>query len=120
MLLLRLNVHLQQLFNIQKIELHLVNQLLELQNTRFKLAELATKISVGRTYADRCVQLHCEKKLDGAGASAAKYFLSELQCEVADECVQLHGGYGYIWEYQVARSWQMHVYNEFMQVQMKL
>ena len=77
----------------------------ELQNTRFKLAELATKVSVGRTYADRCVELHCEKKLDGAGASAAKYFLSELQCEVADECVQLHGGYGYIWEYQVARSW---------------
>jgi alkylation response protein AidB-like acyl-CoA dehydrogenase len=77
----------------------------ELQNTRFKLAELATKISVGRTYADRCVELHCDKKLDGAGASAAKYYLSELQCEVADECVQLHGGYGYIWEYQVARSW---------------
>lgn len=77
----------------------------EFQNTRFTLAELATKVSVGRTYADRCVELHCEKKLDGAGASAAKYFLSELQFEVADECVQLHGGYGYIWEYQVARSW---------------
>ncbi len=77
----------------------------ELQNTRFKLAEMATKVSVGRAYADRCVELHCEKKLDSAMASAAKLYLSEIQCEVADECVQLHGGYGFIWEYQAARAW---------------
>ena len=77
----------------------------DLQNTRFKLAEMATKVSVGRAYADRCVELHTEKKLDSAMASAAKLYLSEIQCEVADECVQLHGGYGYIWEYQAARAW---------------
>jgi acyl-CoA dehydrogenase len=77
----------------------------ELQNTRFKLAEMAAKVAAGRAFADRCVELHNDKKLDGAGASAAKLFLSELQCEVADECLQLHGGYGYIWEYRAARAW---------------
>jgi alkylation response protein AidB-like acyl-CoA dehydrogenase len=54
-------------------------------------------------FIDRCVELHCEKKLDGATASMAKLEATELQCKVADECVQLHGGYGYIWEYDVAR-----------------
>jgi alkylation response protein AidB-like acyl-CoA dehydrogenase len=77
----------------------------QLQNTRFKLAEMATETSVGRVYADRCLELHLEKKLDQAGASACKYYLTDLQCKVADECVQQHGGYGYMWEYQVARSW---------------
>jgi len=77
----------------------------EFQNTRFKLAELATEITIGRTFADRCVELHSEKKLDSATASMAKYWLTDLQSKVADECLQLHGGYGYIWEYQVARAW---------------
>ncbi len=77
----------------------------EFQNTRFKLAELASEISAQRAYLDRCVELHNEKRLDGAMASAAKYLTTELQCKVADECLQLHGGYGYIWEYDVARSW---------------
>lgn len=77
----------------------------ELQNTRFKLAEMETELTLARVYADRCVALHNEKKLDQAAASACKYFLTDLQCKVADECVQLFGGYGYIWEYQVARSW---------------
>ncbi|MCW5906865.1 MAG: acyl-CoA dehydrogenase family protein [Chitinophagales bacterium] len=77
----------------------------ELQNTRFKLAEMATEITIGRTFADRCVELHTEKKLDQATASMAKYWLTDLQTKVADECLQLHGGYGYIWEYQVARAW---------------
>jgi acyl-CoA dehydrogenase len=77
----------------------------ELQNTRFKLAEVATEINVGRAFADRCVELHDKKQLSGADASAAKYWLSDLQGKVADECLQLHGGYGYIWEYPVARAW---------------
>jgi acyl-CoA dehydrogenase len=75
------------------------------QNTRFKLAELHTEISIGRVFLDKCVDLHCEGKLDQATASMAKYWLTDLQFKVADECMQLHGGYGYIWEYQVARSW---------------
>ena len=77
----------------------------QLQNTRFKLAEIATEISVGRIFADKCLELHCEKKLDQATASASKYWLTEMQCKVADECVQLHGGYGYMWEYLAARAW---------------
>ncbi len=80
-------------------------QVAEFQNTRFKLAEVATEITIGRSFADRCVELHCEKKLDQATASMAKYWLTDLQSKVADECLQLHGGYGYIWEYQVARAW---------------
>lgn len=77
----------------------------EFQNTRFKLAEIATEVTIGRTFADRCVELHSEKKLDSATASMAKYWLTDLQSKIADECLQLHGGYGYIWEYQVARAW---------------
>ena len=77
----------------------------EFQNTRFKLAELATEVSIMRIFIDKCVELHNDKKLDGAAASMAKYATTELQCKVADEAVQLHGGYGYIWEYDVARAY---------------
>lgn len=80
-------------------------QIAEFQNTRYKLAEMATQITIGRTFIDKCVELHNEKKLDQATASMAKYWLTDLQSSVADECLQLHGGYGYIWEYQVARAW---------------
>jgi len=77
----------------------------DFQNTKFKIAEMASEIEMGRVFADRCTELHNEKKLDATTASMAKYLLSDLQCKVADECVQLHGGYGYIWEYDVARAW---------------
>lgn len=76
----------------------------EFQNTKYKLAELATEITMGRVFMDRCVELHCEGKCDSATASMAKYNLTDLQCKVADECVQLHGGYGYMWEYLVGRG----------------
>ncbi|SDD46066.1 acyl-CoA dehydrogenase [Algoriphagus faecimaris] len=77
----------------------------EFQNTRFKLAEMTAALEQGRIYCDQLVMLHNEKKLDPAMASAAKYNMTELQCKVADECVQLHGGYGYMWEYGVARAY---------------
>jgi alkylation response protein AidB-like acyl-CoA dehydrogenase len=80
-------------------------QVAEFQNTRFKLAECATEVTIGRAFTDRCVELHSDKKLDQATASMCKYWLTDLQQKVADECLQLYGGYGYIWEYQVARSW---------------
>jgi acyl-CoA dehydrogenase len=76
----------------------------DFQNTRFKLAEMGAKLEQGRIYADQLVMLHNAKRLDGAMASSAKYLLTELQCWVSDECVQLHGGYGYMWEYSVARA----------------
>ncbi|MDN3204594.1 acyl-CoA dehydrogenase family protein [Algoriphagus sediminis] len=77
----------------------------EFQNTRFKLAEMMAALEQGRIYSDHLVMLHNEGKLDSAMASAAKYNMTELQCKVADECVQLHGGYGYMWEYGVARAY---------------
>jgi alkylation response protein AidB-like acyl-CoA dehydrogenase len=77
----------------------------EFQNTRFKIAEMTAALEQGRIYCDYLVYLHNEGKLDSAMASAAKYNMTELQCKVADECVQLHGGYGYMWEYGVARAW---------------
>ena len=77
----------------------------EFQNTRFKLAEMTAALEQGRIYCDYLVQLHNNGQLDSAMASAAKYNMTELQCKVADECVQLHGGYGYMWEYGVARAY---------------
>ena len=77
----------------------------EFQNTRFKLAEVATEVTIGRAFADRCLELHSDKKLDQATASMAKCWLTDLQGKVADICLQLHGGYGYIWEYDIARAW---------------
>ena len=76
----------------------------DFQNTRFKLAEMGAKLEQGRIYVDQLVMLHNDKKVDGAMASSAKYLMTELQCNVSDECVQLHGGYGYMWEYSVARA----------------
>lgn len=77
----------------------------DFQNTRFKLAEMCAALEQGRIYSDYLVQLHNDGKLDSAMASAAKYNMTELQCKVADECVQLHGGYGYMWDYGVARAY---------------
>ncbi len=75
------------------------------QTTRFKLAELQTEVQVARVFVDRCTDLLMQGKLDTATASMAKYWCSDLQCKVIDECVQLHGGYGYMWEYPIARAW---------------
>ncbi len=75
------------------------------QNTRFKLAELQTEVQIGRVFVDQCIAAILQGKLDTTTASMAKYWCSDLQCKVLDECVQLHGGYGYMWEYPVARAW---------------
>jgi len=75
------------------------------QNTRFKLAEMQTEVQVARVFVDRCIELLLQEQLDTATASMAKYWCSDLQCKVIDECVQLHGGYGYMWEYPIARAW---------------
>jgi acyl-CoA dehydrogenase len=75
------------------------------QNTRFKLAELATEVQVARVFVDKCVQLLIDKQLDTATASMCKYWVTDLECKVMDECVQLHGGYGYMWEFPIARAY---------------
>jgi alkylation response protein AidB-like acyl-CoA dehydrogenase len=75
-----------------------------MQSIRHKIAELTTEVQIARVYMDRCIELHADKKLTNIAASQAKYSMTDLQCRVIDECVQLHGGYGYIWEYHVARA----------------
>jgi acyl-CoA dehydrogenase len=76
----------------------------DFQNTRFKLAELFAQLQAGRAYCDRLIELHLGGKLDAAGASAGKLWHSELLGKVADECLQLFGGYGYMKEYPIARA----------------
>jgi len=75
------------------------------QNTRFRLAEVATEIEIGQTFIDRCVLALNAGELTTAEASMAKWWCTELQGRVVDVCVQLHGGYGYMAEYPVARAY---------------
>lgn len=79
--------------------------LFELQNTRFKLAELKADVTLGRLMVDKCLELHVENNLDISTAAMAKFWCSDMQFRVMDECVQLHGGYGYMWEYPITRAW---------------
>ncbi len=75
------------------------------QNTRYKLAEMQTEVQVASVFVDKCTELLLQDKLDTATASMAKYWCSDLQCKVMDECVQLFGGYGYMWEYPITRAY---------------
>jgi acyl-CoA dehydrogenase len=78
-------------------------QVAEFQNTKFKLAEIATTIKVARSFVDRAVTDYLAGTLDTVAASMVKLWTTEQQCKVIDECLQLHGGYGYMNEYLVAR-----------------
>ncbi|MBE3014369.1 acyl-CoA dehydrogenase family protein [Microbispora sp. NEAU-D428] len=75
------------------------------QNTRFLLAELATEVEIARHYVDKCVRALNAKELTAVDAAKAKWWTTELQNKVVDRCVQLHGGYGYMLEYPVAKAW---------------
>ena len=75
------------------------------QNTRYTLAELQTEVQIAQVFVDKCVELVALDKLDTATASMAKYWCTDLQCKVMDECVQLFGGYGYMWEYPITRAY---------------
>jgi acyl-CoA dehydrogenase len=75
----------------------------EFQNTRFKLAEVTTITRVARTFVDRCIQQLVEGSLDTETAAMAKWWITDMQQQVIDECVQLHGGYGYMNDYLVCR-----------------
>jgi alkylation response protein AidB-like acyl-CoA dehydrogenase len=76
----------------------------DFQNTKFKLAELYTELQIAQVFLDRCLELHLKKELSAEMAAMVKYNLTDLQCKIMDECVQLHGGYGYMWDYKVARG----------------
>jgi len=80
--------------------------ILEFQNTQFKLAELKTEATVGRVFYNNCVDRHINGGLDPVTASMAKYWLSDLQGKVVDQCLQLFGGYGYMNEYPIARMYR--------------
>ena len=75
------------------------------QNTRHTLAELQTQVQVARVFVDKCCELITRDQLDTQTASMAKYWTTDLQCKVMDECVQLFGGYGYMWEYPITRAY---------------
>ncbi|MET3645661.1 acyl-CoA dehydrogenase family protein [Phyllobacterium ifriqiyense] len=79
---------------------------IEFQNTQFKLAELKTEATIGRVFYNHCVERHVNGGLDPVTASMAKYWLTDLQNKVVDECLQLHGGYGYMNEYPIARMFR--------------
>jgi alkylation response protein AidB-like acyl-CoA dehydrogenase len=75
------------------------------QNSRFRLAEMATEIEIAQTFIDRCILALNEGTLTAEEAAKAKWWCSELQKRVVDRCVQLHGGYGYMLEYPIARAY---------------
>lgn len=74
------------------------------QNSRFELAEMATELDIARTYIDDCIMRHVAGELDAVDASKAKWWTTDLQKRVVDRCLQLHGGYGYMMEYPVAKA----------------
>ena len=75
------------------------------QNSRFQLAEMATEIEIAEVFLDRCVEALCAEELTVEEAAMAKWWCTELQKRVVDNCVQLHGGYGYMLEYPIARAY---------------
>lgn len=79
--------------------------LIEMQNTRFVLAEIKTEATIARVFIDRCIQDMVAGSMDTVRASMAKYWISDLQCKVIDQCVQLFGGYGYMLEYPIAQMY---------------
>ncbi|MDQ1919904.1 acyl-CoA dehydrogenase family protein [Massilia pseudoviolaceinigra] len=79
--------------------------LIDMQNTRFVLAEIKTEATIARIFIDRCIDETIKGKMDTVTASMAKYWISDLQCKVIDQCVQLFGGYGYMLEYPIAQMY---------------
>jgi acyl-CoA dehydrogenase len=77
----------------------------DFQNTQFKLAELQTEATVARVFTDKCIDLFMQGKLDPVEAAMAKMFTANLHCKAADECLQLFGGWGYMWEFPIARAY---------------
>lgn len=77
----------------------------DLQNTRFKLADVKTQAVMLRVFTDRCIELHMQGKLDGTDAAMVKMVTSETLGKCLDDCLQMFGGYGYMSEYLIARAW---------------
>ncbi|MYZ46897.1 acyl-CoA dehydrogenase family protein [Propylenella binzhouense] len=78
--------------------------LADFQNTQFKLAEMKAELTMQRVFLDRCIELHLEGRLDSVDAAMSKLVSTEMQGRVMDQCLQLFGGWGYMWEYPIARA----------------
>ncbi|HNN64689.1 MAG TPA: acyl-CoA dehydrogenase family protein [Pseudomonadales bacterium] len=76
----------------------------DFQYNRFKLAEMATEITIGRSFLNHCIELHVNRQLDAVTAAKLKWWSTELQNRVIDQCLQMHGGFGYMWEFPIARQ----------------
>lgn len=81
------------------------SRVIDFQNSRFKLADAKTEATVLRVFLDRCIRDFMDGTLDASASAALKYWATEQQCAIIDTCVQLHGGYGYIVDYPIARMW---------------
>ena len=79
-------------------------KIIDFQNTKFVLAKLKTELNVARAYLDRCIKEHINNNFSAEDGAMAKLWTTDLQFKVLDECLQLHGGYGYMQEYQIARA----------------
>lgn len=77
----------------------------DFQVSRFKLAEMKTEVKIARVFLDHCLELHLAGELDVETAAMAKWWLSDLENRIVDQCLQLHGGYGYMWEFPIARAY---------------
>ena len=80
-------------------------EIFKFQNTKFKLAECATEVAVCKAFVDQCIERHLRSELDVSGAAMAKWWTTDRLSRVADECLQLFGGYGYMAEYPISRAW---------------
>ena len=80
-------------------------RLMDFQNTRFKLAEAKSKLEVTRSFINECICKVIGANLESVDGAMAKWWGSQMQCEVADECLQLFGGYGYMMEYPIAKAY---------------
>jgi acyl-CoA dehydrogenase len=79
---------------------------IDFQNSRFVLAECKSEATIAKVFVDHCIERHLRGELDTATASMAKYWVTDLQCRIIDRCLQLHGGYGYMNEYPIARMYR--------------
>ena len=77
----------------------------DFQNTRFRLADVKTEVTIGRAFVEQCLEKHMNGGLDPTTAAMAKLWTTEMENRVLDICLQLHGGYGYMWEFPIARAW---------------
>ena len=112
----RLNIAVQECAAIEfalRITLDYVKErkafgknIIQFQNTEFKLAEMKTEATIAKVFVDYCIGEHIKGKLDSATASMAKYWVSELHGKIVDQCVQFFGGYGYMNEYPIAQAWR--------------